>query len=192
MNRATMTHHHQLTIPGLGRQPHAFAPELVSTDATICVRILGLRLVNETNAREHWAVRAKRAKSQRMVVKSALGPRPNWASPPLRIVLTRLGRCRMDTGNLGASCKHVQDGVADWLGVDDGSPLLDWHYRQLVDHAGGYGVLVRIERWDGRPISLDNSAIESSLSATCEAPTLAGSRRRAAAAPGGARKRRRG
>jgi hypothetical protein len=34
----------------------------------------------------------------------------------------------LDGDNLQSGFKAVRDGVADWLGVDDGSSLVDWQY----------------------------------------------------------------
>jgi hypothetical protein len=55
------------------------------------------------------------------------------AGVPLVVTLTRVGGRKMDDDNLSAALKAVRDGVADWLGVDDGSPLLTWDYRQEPD-----------------------------------------------------------
>jgi hypothetical protein len=36
----------------------------------------------------------------------------------------------LDGDNLQSGFKAVRDGVADWLGVDDGNSLVDWQYAQ--------------------------------------------------------------
>ncbi len=41
---------------------------------------------------------------------------------------------------------RVRDGVADFLGMDDGSPLLEWKYDQRK--AAAFGVEIKIEEVD--------------------------------------------
>lgn len=100
---------------------------------TITARI-PVRLVNALNAREHWAVRAKRAKAQRQATKLAMYKACRLIamdpSTPITVTITRCGGRRMDDDGLTASAKHVRDGVADWLGIDDGSPRITWLVRQ--------------------------------------------------------------
>ena len=52
----------------------------------------------------------------------------------------------MDSGdNLPMSLKATRDGIADWLGVDDGDPSLVWHYNQSKHPVPGkFGVLVQV------------------------------------------------
>lgn len=95
---------------------------------------LPLRLRGGLNAREHWRVRAKRAKAERNLVK-LFGPnRTAWAAVTaarrLRISLTRVAPKRVDSDNLQGLLKHVRDEVAAKLGVDDGSEALEWLYFQ--------------------------------------------------------------
>jgi hypothetical protein len=46
------------------------------------------------------------------------------------ITITRRGGRRMDDDGLTISAKHVRDGVADWLGIDDGDKRLTWIVKQ--------------------------------------------------------------
>jgi hypothetical protein len=102
--------------------------------AAMIVAVLPLRIVSILNRREHWAVRAKRAKSQRMtayygMLKARAEPPP----APLRICLTRVYSRHskpMDHDNLIAGFKSVRDGIADWLQVDDGDGRLEWRYAE--------------------------------------------------------------
>ena len=99
-----------------------------------------VRLVNALNQREHWAVKAKRAREQRGAAAAAMiSARPGWVfdcdlvaagDPPITVTITRRGGRRMDDDGLTASAKHVRDGVADWLGIDDGDPRLTWIVKQ--------------------------------------------------------------
>jgi hypothetical protein len=48
----------------------------------------------------------------------------------------------MDDDGAQASCKAIRDGIADKLGVNDGSDLVTWRYAQ---EKGPYSVRVEIE-----------------------------------------------
>ena len=93
-----------------------------------------VRLVNGANAREHWAVRADRAKKQRAAAKLSLYKACKIIArdpdEPVTITLTRRGGRQMDDDGLTISAKHVRDGIADWLGIDDGDKRLTWIVRQ--------------------------------------------------------------
>lgn len=85
------------------------------------------------NVRDHWATRAGRARAHRKLVSMNLKPRlPDRLPRRLRILITRVGPRMMDPDNSIASLKHVIDGVADALGIDDGDPRLDWIYGQTI------------------------------------------------------------
>lgn len=79
--------------------------------------------VSEANSRAHWAVKARRAKSQRELILSALqytvgdlGNGPATAE----VRLTRIGPRKLDTDNITGAQKHTRDAVAEWLNIDDG------------------------------------------------------------------------
>ena len=93
---------------------------------------LPLRLVTLENQREHWAKKAKRAKMQRWSSAMAMrGRQPYFdGDGSVRATLTRIAPRRLDPGNFQGCFKHVQDGVADWLGIDDGDPRIEWVYQQ--------------------------------------------------------------
>lgn len=94
------------------------------------------------NPREHWAVRAKRVKTERSKVARRMPPkRPG---PLLEVTLTRCAPRSLDLGdNLASSMKGVRDQVATWLRIDDASPLVRWVYQQ--DKAPLGAECVRIE-----------------------------------------------
>jgi len=96
-----------------------------------------VRLVNALNQREHWRVRAKRAKEQRLAARVSLAKAlPHWFATRdmpaggATITITRRGGRRMDDDGLTASAKHVRDGIADYLGIDDGDLRLTWIVKQ--------------------------------------------------------------
>jgi hypothetical protein len=116
-----------------------------------CIRDLTIpmRLVTLENQREHWATKARRAKSQRMTTRFILcGARPFApdAVIPCVVTLTRIAPRRLDSGNFQACFKHVQDGVADWLGADDANPRIEWRYEQQRGEPKQYAVRIQIER----------------------------------------------
>lgn len=111
-----------------------------------------IRVVSEANAHEHWRVRSKRAKGQRGLIKLLL--RAKLATPPaapLVVRLTRIAPRDLDSDNLAGAFKHVRDGVADWLGVDDRSPQIDWRYGQERGPTKLYSIRVEIGPWPDAP-----------------------------------------
>lgn len=105
------------------------------------------------NQRGRWR-KAKTAKEQRRqawVQLSAFGGvnptvlRAHHAERTgLTITLTRIAPNKLDPGNYQGSFKHVQDGVADWLGIDDGDERLTWSYAQERGGAREYAVRIEI------------------------------------------------
>lgn len=109
-----------------------------------------IKTISEANVKEHWAVKAKRAKSQREMVWVVLtNLRHQQKLKKIKsatITLTRIGPRRLDGDNLQRSFKAVRDQVAECIGIDDGSPLLTWVYSQERGKPREYGVCVKIER----------------------------------------------
>jgi len=114
----------------------------------VVVTIPGIKLKTPGNGREPWYVAAKRAKEQRGAARLAcltLGREVKdtlLALPALRIRFVRVGGRKMDPTNLVGACKHVQDGLCDWLGVDDSS---DWYRWEWPVQESGSDYAVRIE-----------------------------------------------
>ena len=109
-----------------------------------------VRLVSVANAREPWQARHRRAKAHRAAAKAALGPDIKGPPPPYVITITRIGPRQLDSDNLAGSAKALRDGVADWLGIDDGSPRIKWEYAQHKGDAGHYSAWVRVQ-WTAGP-----------------------------------------
>jgi hypothetical protein len=103
-----------------------------------------VRLISEANAHTHWRERQKRAKAQRAAAKAAMGEDIKGPPPPYTITITRIAPRRLDSDNLAGAGKHVRDGIADWLRIDDGDPRLTWHYEQRSEGAGKYAAEVVI------------------------------------------------
>lgn len=110
---------------------------------------LPIRIVSEANRREHFRVVAKRKKQHRHLASfrlhEAIGP--VWIDPPPSavITLTRIGPRTLDDDNLASGFKACRDGVADWLGIDDGDKRLTWRYDQRKGKPKEYAAEVQIE-----------------------------------------------
>ena len=93
-----------------------------------------IRTVSAANAREHWAVKAKRNKTERTAIRAYFGSCP----PSLRLTdenlivsLTRFGKRLLDDDNLAGSFKAIRDEVAACLERDDGPKAgIRWVYSQ--------------------------------------------------------------
>jgi hypothetical protein len=112
------------------------------------VRWVEVPLHTESEANWTGPLRAKlhRKRDQRahtlLVLRSTLGAPP---APPLVVQLTRLESTQhADDDNAVAALKHVRDGVADWLGVDDGvAGGVLWAYAQEAT-PGRFGVRIEV------------------------------------------------
>jgi hypothetical protein len=107
-----------------------------------------VRTRSEANLREHWAKRAKRAKAQRTIARIVTSAWVlklcGWISVPV-VTLVRVAPRKLDSDNLAGSLKAIRDGVADALGISDGSLSVEWVYRQRVGEPREYAVEVEIK-----------------------------------------------
>ena len=82
-------------------------------------------------------------------MRRALGICPEALLPQLDVIITRYAPGYLDTDNLAASAKSIRDGVAWWLGLDDGrderTGAVTWHVEQVKTKPGVYHVDIRIE-----------------------------------------------
>jgi len=114
-----------------------------------------IRTVSEANPRgEHWGTRARRAKAQRhdawALTREAFGHDP-LPIPPLTVTLTRVAPRKMDSGDdAPMSMKHIRDGIADALRVNDGDERIEWRYAQRKGKPREYAVEVEIQEGRGR------------------------------------------
>lgn len=115
--------------------------------AAIEFAIPKMRLVNGTNDRESWYVRARRAKSQRTeaFVRGIAAGLRRMRAAGYEVTITRIGPRRLDDDGATASAKHVRDGIADALGLDDGDARIAWRVEQRKSAPREYGVEVRVE-----------------------------------------------
>lgn len=124
-----------------GRRKRAFtAKPVVRPDGSVLLE-LPIRLVNQSNAREHWSKRKDRANEQRGIIAAVLG-RVTFPSLPMSVLITRIGKKRMDDDGATTSAKFVRDGIADALRCDDGDPRLS--FRVVQEIGADYGVRIEI------------------------------------------------
>ena len=108
---------------------------------------MNMKIVSVANMRLHWAVKAKLTRDQRNRTRmslAAVAQSSGLEMLPATVVLTRVAPRRLDGDNLQSGFKAVRDGVADWLGVDDGNGLIDWQYAQRSGKAGEYAVEIEV------------------------------------------------
>ena len=105
---------------------------------------MDMKVVSMANMRMHWAVKAKLVKSQRQRAFNALASVAAPLPPPCTIVLTRVAPRALDGDNLQSGFKAVRDGVADWLGIDDGDSRIDWQYKQRPGGVKEYKVEIEV------------------------------------------------
>lgn len=118
----------EILIPGL---------KLASTNQSLRGTTIGARMAA--------AGKAKRERTGiNMLLRGKFGKAPE---PPMVITITRLGPRELDDDNLAGSAKHLRDGIADWLGVNDRDKRLKWVYVQekTSGRPSVYGVRVRVE-----------------------------------------------
>lgn len=101
--------------------------------------------VSESNRRGHWRKHATRHKQQRAIAKAFTR---SWCDAGMKhatfgwtITLVRLSPRLLDDDNLQGALKHVRDGIADAIGINDRKG--EWRYRQLKRKQPG--VLVEID-----------------------------------------------
>jgi len=132
--------------PARGKRKRAAPPKLATATFHALpgdiFATLPLRLVSEANAHEHWRKRQTRAKSQRSTAATWLRQHAEPIAGPLVITMSRLAPGSLDSDNAVGACKHVRDGIADWLGIDDRDARVEWRVEQ--ERQPYYGVRVHI------------------------------------------------
>lgn len=104
---------------------------------------------NESNGEQgSWAAKAKKRKTvrgpTRMCAQAAMMPPP---SPPLVVVITRHSAGKLDPDGLASALKSVQDGIADWLGVNDAAEdLVRYERAQKPCKPGMSWITVEVRR----------------------------------------------
>lgn len=119
---------------------------------TIWAWHFNIKTASEANSSEHWTVKAKRHKKQKLAIKKILIiDKPNIRLP-CKVSLTRLAPRILDAhDNLAVSMKYIVDAIADYLcpgkaaGRADDSKQITWAYDQKKGQPKEYGVFIQIE-----------------------------------------------
>jgi hypothetical protein len=104
--------------------------------------------LNGAQGRSRGAVFAKAARRKREREAAALcfkAEATMLVCVRAEVTLTRLSAGKLDGDGLQAALKSVRDGIADALGVNDGSDAVVWKYEQRKCKRGEFGVEVSIE-----------------------------------------------
>ncbi len=112
---------------------------------------LNIKIANEANSSEHWTVKAKRHKKQKIALKKAfLVDKPDFM-PPFQCVLTRIAPRELDKhDNLPSSMKWIVDAIADYFfpkqaaGRADDTKEIKWEYKQERGKVREYGLRIEI------------------------------------------------
>lgn len=96
-----------------------------------------IKLPSLANLSMHWRRFAAIKKQQRNATRICFHQhRTEIPPPPLLVVITRVGPRKLDGDNLQSACKYVRDQIAAEIGIDDGSDIYIWDYRQRVGKPG--------------------------------------------------------
>ena len=109
--------------------------------------LLAIRTESEANLHEHRMVKANRVRLQRSITRTTIVQHfgRGMAGAGYIITLTRIAPRSLDTDNLARSFKGIRDGIADALGIDDGSKRLTWNYAQEKGPPKRYAVRIEIQ-----------------------------------------------
>ncbi len=105
------------------------------------------KIVSEANLRQNWrqvASRKKTHRTQAWAELTSMAPRPGPGR--YTVTLTRIAPRVLDGDNLQTAFKACRDGVADYLGIDDGSAWVEWKYAQEKGKSLEYAVRIEIRR----------------------------------------------
>ena len=108
-----------------------------------------IRTVSEQNGSHgHWRTQHDRVKAQKRAMELSLNanmPPRKYVTLPCVVRLTRISAGTLDDDNLRSALKACRDGVAAWLGVDDGKvELVRYQYEQETCKRKEYGVRVTV------------------------------------------------
>lgn len=133
---------------------------------------LPLETQTESNAKGHWRPKAARAAHQRSVTVLATMPLvakvrrqlEKGAISAVTVTLTRISPLELDDDNLSSAFKHVRDGVADALGIDDRDRRVRWLYAQRKGAVRERAVHLEVEAGNDRKPAVP---MKSTLACTC-------------------------
>lgn len=97
-----------------------------------------------TTRREHWSARSRRVKREKSAVRLVLSQYTPPTTGTLHVTLTRCSPRLLDIDNAWASMKAPIDATAEWLGVDDNDPRLEWRVEQRKVKRADVGVIIEV------------------------------------------------
>lgn len=102
---------------------------------------------NPMNARKVWQEVSRKSEVARYEAKSACIDAKFEKRFPVRVTMIRYGSRKLDKGcGLNAALKPVRDGIADYMGRDDGDEqAYEWIYDQKPAPVRGNGVRIILE-----------------------------------------------
>ena len=103
-----------------------------------------IRIESEANKREHWAVRNKRKVKQQSDFSYLWRNAKLKPSLPCTVIFTRYANRILDDDNCIGGFKAVRDQLAKEIGIDDGSDLISFKYRQEKLSKREYYITVEI------------------------------------------------
>jgi hypothetical protein len=89
-----------------------------------------IKTVSEANRRDHWTVKNNRKNAQQKEFMVTWRNAKAKVKLPATIIFTRYSCQILDDDNLQSALKGCRDQLAKEIGVDDGSDLLNFVYRQ--------------------------------------------------------------
>jgi len=118
---------------------------------TFLTGIIPLKVISSANTREHWAVKHKRDKLQKEVVRAYLSGFKHGITTPCVIKLTRVSPRKLDGDNLQYAFKGIRDAVCSFIipglapGRADDDERLQIEYEQIRDSSKVNGFKIAIE-----------------------------------------------
>lgn len=77
--------------------------------------MIAMQTVSENNSREHWAIKAKRHKTQQCLIKNRFQREWPLITLPCDITLTRMSPRILDNDNLLGALKWVRDEISEYI-----------------------------------------------------------------------------
>lgn len=112
--------------------------------------LIPVRIVSEANMRGHWRQAAARKKAHRSTAMLMVRSAPGWCVPGPQeryiVEMQRIAPRMLDDDNLASGFKATRDGIADAMGIDDRSPLIEWRCTQQRGEPHTYAARVRVWR----------------------------------------------
>jgi len=91
---------------------------------------LPIKTVSEANSRQHWRVRNERKQAQQKEFMVGWRNLKVKVKLPCEVTFTRYASRLLDDDNLRSAFKGIRDALAKEIGIDDGSSLVKFDYKQ--------------------------------------------------------------